>query len=216
MRHIKTYLFVFCFCMITTLTAKKKNLSVDKDVWEKTIEEIDYTETFKELNKPKTENTPSLNYDWSGLKYLFYIIVVGLVLFLLFKILNNLKVNPNIKKQDISIEAIEEIEEKIHEIDLQKLLEEAILQGNYHVALRINFLIIIKLLSEQKQIVWAKEKTNWEYYSEIKDILKKDCFKQIILSFEPVWYGEHLLTKEGFEKLQPLFINYQDQLTPND
>ena len=53
-------------------------------------------------------------------------------------------------------------------------------------------------------------------YSEIKDILKKDCFKQIILSFEPVWYGEHLLTKEGFEKLQPLFINYQDQLTPND
>ena len=216
MRHIKTYLFVFCFCMITTLTAKKKSLSVDKNVWEKTIEEIDYTETFKELNKPKTENTPSLNYDWSGLKYLFYIIVVGLVLFLLFKILNNLKVNPNIKKQDISIEAIEEIEEKIHEIDLQKLLEEAILQGNYHVALRINFLIIIKLLSEQKQIVWAKEKTNWEYYSEIKDILKKDCFKQIILSFEPVWYGEHLLTKEGFEKLQPLFINYQDQLTPND
>jgi len=216
MRHIKTYLFVFCFCMITTLTAKKKSLSVDKDVWEKTIEEIDYTETFKELNKPKTENTPSLNYDWSGLKYLFYIIVVGLVLFLLFKILNNLKVNPNIKKQDISIEAIEEIEEKIHEIDLQKLLEEAILQENYHVALRINFLIIIKLLSEQKQIVWAKEKTNWEYYSEIKDILKKDCFKQIILSFEPVWYGEHLLTKEGFEKLQPLFINYQDQLTPND
>ncbi|PCI99028.1 MAG: hypothetical protein COB15_05025 [Flavobacteriales bacterium] len=202
--------------MITTLTAKKKSLSVDKDVWEKTIEEIDYTETFKELNKPKTENTPSLNYDWSGLKYLFYIIVVGLVLFLLFKILNNLKVNPNIKKQDISIEAIEEIEEKIHEIDLQKLLEEAILQENYHVALRINFLIIIKLLSEQKQIVWAKEKTNWEYYSEIKDILKKDCFKQIILSFEPVWYGEHLLTKEGFEKLQPLFINYQDQLTPND
>ncbi len=216
MRHIKTYLFVFCFCMITTLTAKKKSLSVDKDVWEKTIEEIDYTETFKELNKPKTENTPSLNYDWSGLKYLFYIIVVGLVLFLLFKILNNLKVNPNIKKQDISIEAIEEIEGKIHEIDLQKLLEEAILQENYHVALRINFLIIIKLLSEQKQIVWAKEKTNWEYYSEIKDILKKDCFKQIILSFEPVWYGEHLLTKEGFEKLQPLFINYQDQLTPND
>ena len=50
MRHIKTYLFVFCFCMITTLTAKKKSLSVDKDVWEKTIEEIDYTETFKELN----------------------------------------------------------------------------------------------------------------------------------------------------------------------
>ena len=138
------------------------------------------------------------------------------MLFLLIKILNNLKVNPNIKKQDISIEAIEEIEEKIHEIDLQKLLEEAILQENYHVALRINFLIIIKLLSEQKQIVWAKEKTNWEYYSEIKDILKKDCFKQIILSFEPVWYGEHLLTKEGFEKLQPLFINYQDQLTPND
>ncbi len=207
-----------CFCVLTTLSAKKDSLTIDKDLWEKTIKGVDYTETFKEFDQSPSnpEISSPLAYDLSGLKYLFYIIVVGLVVFVLFKILSNLKTNPNIKKQDISIESIEEIEEKIHEIDLQQLLEEAIAQENYHVALRINFLMIIKLLSEQKHIVWAKEKTNWEYYSEIKDVLKKDGFKQVIIVFEPVWYGEHPLTQLGYEKLQPLFIHYQNELGTNE
>ncbi|MBL4594912.1 MAG: hypothetical protein JKX68_14025 [Flavobacteriales bacterium] len=202
------------------MAKEEGGLSINKSSWEEVKEGVDYTETYKEIDVEKEEGSnfdaPSFNFNWSGLKYVFYVIVVGLVLFLVIKILSNLTKNPTIKKQDISIESIEEIEEKMHEIDLDLLLEEALLQKNYHVALRINFLIIIKTLSEQGTIIWAKEKTNWEYYSEIKEVIIKDGFKSVILAFEPIWYGEHLLTKEGFNKLQPLFDNFKNKLTTNE
>lgn len=217
----KPYLFSLIVLLSLTLSANNSNLELDKDVWEKHTEGIDYTENYKELDKAEEEksnniNPRSLSYDWSGLKYVFYFLVIGLVLFLIIKILSNLNKNPNIKKQDISIEAIEEIEEKIHEIDLEALLQDAINQKNYHIALRINFLIIIKALSERNSISWAKEKTNWEYYDEIKEALIKDAFKKIVLAFEPVWYGERVLTKDGFDRLQPTFDNFKSKLSPNE
>jgi len=221
MMRAKPYLFSLIVLLSLTLSANNSNLELDKDVWEKHTEGIDYTENYKELDKAEEEksnniNPRSLSYDWSGLKYVFYFLVIGLVLFLIIKILSNLNKNPNIKKQDISIEAIEEIEEKIHEIDLEALLQDAINQKNYHIALRINFLIIIKALSERNSISWAKEKTNWEYYDEIKEALIKDAFKKIVLAFEPVWYGERVLTKDGFDRLQPTFDNFKSKLSPNE
>lgn len=215
-----TYLFSFAFLLSLSLMANSNKLVLDKAAWEKTIAGVDYTENFKELGEQKEKksniHSPSLNYDWGGLKYVFYLLVVGLVIFLIIKILSNLNKNPNIKKQDISIEAIEEIEDKIHEVDLEQLLQDAINQKNYPIALRINFLIIIKVLSERKSISWAKEKTNWEYYNEIKEVVIKDGFKNIVLVFEAVWYGEKILTKDGFDKLQPTFNNFKSKLVPNE
>jgi len=212
-------LVLLSFCFSSLLLAEKENSFIIKNkAWEKAVKGIDYTETYKEVNDPAPKNVDikPLNYDWSSLKYLFYIAVIGLVVFLIIKILSNLNRNPNIKKQDISVESIQEIEEKLHEIDLDKLLEEAIQGKKFHIALRINFLIIIKLLSEQGAINWAKEKTNWEYYTEINDITIKDGFKAIIMIFEPVWYGEHFLTEEGFYVLQPSFSNYKNRLKTNE
>ncbi len=223
MKRIKPYLFIFCLLSTTSLLFAKQDssLAIDESKWEKTIKGIDYTETYKEFDKEESQqqkdvSTTPLNYDWSSLKYVFYFIVIGLVLFLIIKILANLNKNPNIKKQDITIEHIEKIEEKIHEIDLEQLLKGAIESKKFHIALRINFLIIIKLLSEKKEINWAKEKTNWEYYSEINDILLKDGFKSVILIFEPVWYGEQHLTEKGFYALQPSFNNFKQQLETNE
>ena len=223
MSALKTYLFLLLFVCSSFLMAQNASVEIDESSWKEVTEKIDYTETFKEfddedtdIDKSNLEEISSLDYDWSSLKYVFYACVVCLVLFLLYKILSNIKTNPNIKPQDLSVESIKEIEDKMLEIDLNKLLEEALVQENYQVAIRINFLIIIKLLSEKKHIDWAKEKTNWEYYSEIKDILKKDGFKQIIISFEPVWYGEHSLTKEGYLILSPLFNKYQQLLESNE
>ncbi|OFY97646.1 MAG: hypothetical protein A3K10_13525 [Bacteroidetes bacterium RIFCSPLOWO2_12_FULL_31_6] len=220
MRFLKTYWLTWMLCLTTSLLFAQKNdsLQIKKTEWEKVVKGIDYTENYKELDQPKEKNLnfSQLKYDWSALKYVFYCIVIGLVLFLIIKILMNLKKNPNIKKQDFSIESMKEIEEKMHEIDLDLLLSEALAGKNFHIALRINFLIIIKLLSEKKLIIWAKEKTNWEYHSEIKEVMLKDGFKAIVFVFEPVWYGERHLTEAAFYLLQPTFDNLKKQLLPNE
>ncbi len=148
---------------------------ISNELWEDVIDNADYTETFLEREKNKVENKDAnsdfsslLNYDWSSFKYLFYLILIGLLIYLLVKIMLNAKQNPTISSSDLNINSIEEIEERMLEIDLDKLLKEALAAENYRIAFRINFLIIIKMLNQAGYIVWAKEKTNWEYHAEVK------------------------------------------------
>ena len=47
-------------------------------------------------------------------------------------------------------------------------------------------------------------------------MVAKDGFKSVVIVFEPVWYGEHHLTKEGFYALQPSFNNYKNLLEANN
>jgi len=113
MRFLKTYWLIGTVCLTTTLLLAQKNdsLQIKKTEWEKVVKGVDYTENYKELDQPKEKNLnfSQLKYDWSALKYVFYGIVIMLVLFLIIKILVNLNKNPNIKKQDFSIESMKEI-----------------------------------------------------------------------------------------------------------
>ena len=226
MRRINVFLFLIILLFATPVLkgANENGKAINDADWEKAINRVDYTESYKEFEKDKPEKTTEteiktkkpLNYDWSFLKYIFYAIVICLVIFLIIKIISNVNKNPDIKKQQISIDSIEEIEEKMHELNLEDLLLEAIKNKNFHIALRINFLIIIKQLSEKKLIAWAKEKTNWEYFSELKDNILKDGFKNIIFVFEPVWYGERSLNEEMFYQIQPVFDSFKEKLKSDE
>ena len=226
MRFFKfSFLALLLVLPMLFLAGNKTPVQINEEEWKEVVDGADYTENYKEKDKEeeKTNNNNQeftelkpLNYDLSGLKYVFYFLVVGLVLFVIIKIVVNLNKNPTVKKIKISHESIEEIEEKMHEIDLEQLLQEAIVAKNYRVALRINFLIIIKLLSQRGNIIWAKEKTNWEYHSEVKNEVIANHFKEIIIGFEPIWYGEHLLIKDQYELLSPSYESLKKQLTPDE
>jgi large-conductance mechanosensitive channel len=216
MKFYKTFLFFGFLTFQLALNAAHSSLKLSPKQWQEVSEGVDYTETYKDLEQEtKASNSIKWNpfdYDFSNLKYVFYFLVSALIVFLLIKIILSFKTNPSIKPKTISIDSIEEIEEKMHELDMDLLLKEALQAKNYRIALRINFLIIIKMLSQKGDIVWAKEKTNWEYYSEVKDINLSALFKEIIISFEPVWYGEHQLTEEQFNLVSPTYENLKKQL----
>jgi len=217
-RYISIIILVlFVFCISKNGRCKKDEaLTITKTNWEKTKKGVDYTEHFKERNPKKIDNIDfsPYKYDISAFKYVFYFLVVGLIVFLIIKIIINYNKNPNIKTQKIDIDAIEEIEEKMHEIDLEALLKEALEAKKYNIALRINFLIIIKTLSLKGEIEWTKEKTNWEYFSELKTISLKPDFKNIIISFESIWYGEHAITENQYLDLSPQYEKFKTTLNP--
>jgi len=217
MKGYKTYLVIFLLLFFSNaFFAEEHKVALSEKQWEEVTEGVDFTEDFKENNPEELDIPKPLDYNLSGFKYVFYFLVIGLVIFLIIKIIINYNSNPSLSKNTISIDSIEEIEDKMHEIDLDKLLEEAIKAKNYRIALRINFLIIIKMLSQKNEIIWAKEKTNWEYYEEVSDLKTKDLFKGIITSFEPVWYGEHLLSEEQFNALSPSYEQLKKQLAPHE
>ncbi|MBI3519403.1 MAG: hypothetical protein HY062_08620 [Bacteroidetes bacterium] len=150
--------------------------------------------------------------DLGGFKYVFYILVAGAILFLVVKILQNINASPAIDIDKGRVYTLSEVEEKILEIDLDKIFNEALLAGDYRLALRINFLIIIKILTLSGKISWTKEKTNWEYYHEIKDHVIALKFKEIVEPFETIWYGEHAINENQFNRLLPSYESFKKQL----
>lgn len=212
--------FVMVFISSCLFANKDSSLTISEKQWDKVTKDKNYIETFTDFEPEEKENkktnfkAPSL--DLGGLKYVFYVLVAGAILFVVIKILQNINSSPSIGNDNGRVYTLQEVEEKILEIDLNKILNDALSAQDYRLALRIQFLIIIKALSLKGKISWAKEKTNWEYYNEIKDENIAFKFKEIIVPFEVIWYGEHELNENQYNKLQPPYDSFKIQLGVNE
>jgi hypothetical protein len=134
-------------------------------------------------------------------------IIAGLVLFFIIKFF--LKVNArNIidGKTAKSIVNLSDEEELIRDRDLPKLIKAAINDGNYKLATRYYYLLLLKSLSEKELISWQQEKTNEDYIRELSlnETLHKE-FKKLTHLYDYVWYGEFLIDKEKFLKAEASF-----------
>jgi hypothetical protein len=188
-------------------------ISISEASWNKETTNKNYIETYKESQNSEKDqgSSGSKTHSWDpgGLKYLFYILIGAAILFLIIKIIQNINSNAVIENtQSGKAFTLSEVEDQILEVDLDKFLKEALDVRDFRMALRINFLIMIKTLSLKGKIAWKKEKTNWEYVSEIRDPLMSTKFKEIVLTFESIWYGEHPFNEEQFAKLQPSYETF--------
>lgn len=154
---------------------------------------------------------PAVGFLKAILKALPYVIA-GLVLYFIIKFF--LKVNArNIigGKKAQSIVKLTEEEELIHEKDLPQLINNAITNGNYRLAVRYYYLLILKKLSEKELIKWQQEKTNEDYIKEVsKNKELNTDFKEVTLLYDYVWYGDFPIDKTVFlqaEKQLKQFIS---------
>ncbi|CAM1363888.1 conserved protein of unknown function [Tenacibaculum soleae] len=154
--------------------------------------------------------SPAMGFLKWVLKILPYIIA-GLVLFLIIKFF--LKVNArNIidgKKTTATVSLSDE-ETLIKEKDLPALIKIAITDGNFKLATRYYYLLLLKKLSEKELIFWQQEKTNEDYIKELasnKNLYKE--FETLTHLYDYVWYGEFLINKEKFLKAE---INFKKMI----
>ena len=205
MSSYRLLLLLFFFALAPKQQAQKDTvMRLNQKEWQEVTKGIDYTETFISPDNKKIEKVKStLRSDstLSDYKYLIYFLVLVLVGFLFVRVFNSFKINSDLSEKVVTIDSMEEIEDNIHEVNLEDLLK---------------FLIIIKLLSQSNKITWAKEKTNWEYYTELQDKLLADQFKEIILSFETFWYGEHPLNEYRYSLTEPVYQAMQKKLMPHE
>ncbi len=152
--------------------------------------------------------TPAVGFLRVVLKALPYVIA-GLVLYFIIKFF--LKVNArNIidGKKNKPIVHLSEEEELIKDKDLPKLIQKAISEGNYQLAIRYYYLLLLKNLSDKDFISWQQEKTNEDYIKELssKKQLHSD-FKKLTYLYDYVWYGEFSIDKEKFLQAESNFKN---------
>jgi len=217
---MKFKLFIYFITILLLVRVGKAQgdsvLTLNKQEWEKTKSEKDYTETFKEIKGDAKNSTQQNTNEESAFgqefKYVFYFLGFALIILLIILVFKNFKTNVSLNETKIEIQTIDEIEEKIHELDLEKLLLQAMDSKQFKLALRIHFLIIIKQLSNSSKINWAKDKTNWEYYTEIKEKDIAIHFKEVISKFEMCWYGEQPFTEAEYKFIEPVFLSIQNKL----
>jgi hypothetical protein len=100
-----------------------------------------------------------------------------------------------------------QLEENLHEADVELFLKNALKSKEYKLAVRLYYLSIIKSLSISGAIEWKKDKTNGDYLRELryKKDSRYDDFYVVTRIFEYVWYNEVLFGQNEFEEIQPKF-----------
>ncbi|WP_428654281.1 DUF4129 domain-containing protein [Runella sp.] len=108
--------------------------------------------------------------------------------------------------------AYNRITENIHELNFNKLIEEAIENRNYRLAIRLYYLSALKQLTDKQLIHWQPTKTNRIYVDELGNPRLKADFERLTSQFEYVWYGEFSVSESEFGLLKEEFSNFSGKI----
>lgn len=214
-RFIRTVLpclfLTACLCAASRLYAQSSApdgpaqvRAIDAGQWQKAVGTLDYSK-----DQPKAPKAPlrspqwTPDFSWWGkvLQLLAIIAAAALIGYAIYRIMQAPR-NKIIARDGVEI-TVENLEQYLHETDLDRFLAAALQEGNYPLAIRLYYLQAIKNLSQQKSIVWAREKTNRDYQRELANHPQAPAFREATLIYERVWYGNRPLDFTRFEELAP-------------
>jgi hypothetical protein len=106
--------------------------------------------------------------------------------------------------------------EDIHSIDFDQMIAQALGQGDFRLAVRLHYLLVLKQLTDKELIKWRNWKTNEDYTREVAQLGNADLrlgFNQATLVFDYVWYGHFEVDDQNYPSLKALFERFGNQIT---
>lgn len=229
MRYVLSYILIFFFWMGHGQTGNDSiPLDRDTELSERRLpdnlnEKYQGNEFKYDVKTGEAQNLLARFFNWLGrilrntfgidippgafkvMEILVYILMGGLVIYLLVRVFINEKFNSIFTKKAKSIKAINLSEQHIETIDLNALLHEALQNNEYRLAIRYQFLKVLKKLSEKNLIEWHFEKTNSDYHKEITEPDLKARFKEVAYIYDYIWYGEQEVDNTMYDSANNLF-----------
>ena len=132
------------------------------------------------------------------LGYIIAIVVIMAVILgvLYFMFSTSTEGNPNIEGKSIEGETLDP--DHIDNIDPISMIDEALANGDYRLALRLRFIDFIKRSSDLRLIKWRPEKTNQDYLYELKPHVDFAYLNSVILDYEKVWFGKYDISSQDY------------------
>ncbi|OQD42628.1 hypothetical protein BUL40_08855 [Croceivirga radicis] len=211
----------------TNISLEQRNF--EKDLQEKyTGDEFDYTITTGESQNLLTRFL-AFFFNWLAdtfgftispeafkiLEIIIYILLGGLVLYLIIKFAVNEKVSTLLTKRAKPLTDLGISEQHIETIDFDALLADALKNKDYRLAVRYQFLLLLKHLSNKDLIDWHFEKTNADYTREIKEPRLKNSFMELAYLYDYVWYGEQAISEPAYLTAANKFNTVKNQTPSN-
>jgi hypothetical protein len=139
------------------------------------------------------------------IKYLVIAIIAGFAIYFLIRLLGNETASAIVGRSSRNRSEVKIADTHIEQIDLDGLIKEQIASGNYRAAIRYMYLNCLKMLSATGKIDWNYQKTNADYYRELKDEKIKEQFREISYLYDHIWYGEFVLDEPRFNEAAKVF-----------
>lgn len=149
--------------------------------------------------------TAAIEADWVTI--LLKVLAIGVLIYVILRLLRIDALKMFYSSADKSI-AYATLDDNIHEMDFAKLIEDAVRNNDYRLAIRLQFLQALKVLSDKNLIHWQPGKTNHDYVNELQKAELKAGFQELNFYFEYAWYGNFIIAPELFGKVKTLFNNW--------
>lgn len=138
-----------------------------------------------------------------------YILLI-LLLFLLIKFFLNVNSRSIINaKKNQALVSLSEEEHIIKNEDIQQLIQKALADKIYRLAVRYYYLYILQLMTEKELIIWELQKTNDDYLNEIKKQELKQPFIKITRLYDYIWYGGFDIDEAKYSRAEAAFSSLQ-------
>lgn len=210
--------------MDTTLYSNDLSLPADSIQNWKNAKEFGYAKNLDSLlkakqkeqakSKPKSYEPGLMNRFLASafVRILLWTLAVFFILFILYKMF--LTEGVFRRESKTSRQAIPEAEEEIisAESDFDNLIKQALQSNNYRQAIRYQYLKTLHKLADKHFIELAKDKTNFQYVREIRNPVFQNDFASLTLNYEYVWYGEFMIDRNTYQKLEVNFTGLNQKL----
>ncbi|WP_243641770.1 DUF4129 domain-containing protein [Maribacter algicola] len=141
-------------------------------------------------------------------------LLLGILIFILIKFFLNVHARSLMHtKNNKSLVHLSEEEQIIKNENIESLIEKALADKNYRLAIRYYYLLILRLMTDKEIIQWELQKTNEDYLSEIKETGLKDAFKTSTLYYNYIWYGDFPLDEPKYQNVSNFFIALKQKVT---
>lgn len=204
MKWLKIYIIVFV-ALWSNHAAAYVN-PADTSFVQNEFKKLDYDKTTKKLVPKvyKVKRTEPFRLPQIP-SIITYVVMMVIGIIALGGVLMSIRSNPSVQTKPA--DATHSIED-ISEVDLQKILKEALAASDYRLAFRVRFLMILQDMQNNGMIRWNKYKTNRHYIAELPSDLKTN-FRRMAMIFDRVWYGEQELDEATYQQLSVHFDSFK-------
>lgn len=170
---------------------------------------------FEEFENKKTEideenNQKELTGDVPRFQYLNWIFVMALILaviYLVYILINEGGTSLFSSKKNTEIITHEDFSvENIEQTDIESLIISAEKNGEYRLAIRFYHILVLKQLSLNSFITLEEDKTNEEYFYEVKKQPFSSDFKFTSYLYDYIWYGEFPINLRQYQTAKENFV----------
>ena len=144
-----------------------------------------------------------------GMKILMYVLPVIILAYAILRFMGMEKVMLWLSGQKSTNPAFDFTEDNIYGIDFSQEIDDAVAQGRYRDATRLNYLKALRTLSDTGRIKWNKNKTNIDYAHELAESSFSHAFTDITRIYEYAWYGEFQVTEQEYFRVKDHFNRFE-------